>query len=213
MSRPHSTGGLYAPSLDGWDWTLGKAQYDWLYDTLHKSRATWKFVFTHHMTGGVLGGKRGVSPYGRGGIDAAKFSVCGRPSFEWGGEDSTGSHVFETKRPGWSHGPIHDLLVEAGADILFRGHDHAFVYEELDGVVYQTCPQPANDAYSDGEYRPAFYSTGIPRNNSGHIRVCVTPDSVRVDYVRSVLPEDEPLTENGETISNGATSYSYTLKR
>jgi hypothetical protein len=87
------------------------------------------------------------------------------------------------------------------------------VYEELDGVVYQTCPQPANDAYSDGEYRPAFYTTGIPRNNSGHVRVAVTRDSVRVDYVRSVLPEDEPLLENDTVVTNGSVSYSYVLKR
>jgi hypothetical protein len=212
-TRPHSTGGLYKPSLNGWDWTLGKAQYDWLYDTLHESDATWKFVFSHHMTGGILGGRRRVSPYGRGGMDAAKFSVCGRPSFEWGGEDSTGAYVFDTMRPGWSHGPIHDMLVEEGVDIFFRGHDHAFVYEELDGVVYQTCPQPANDAYSDGEYRPAFFTTGTVRNSSGHIRVSVTPDSVRVDYVRSVLPEDEPLHEDDATVTNGTVSYSYVLKR
>ena len=78
--------------------------------------------------------------------------------------------------------------------------------------MYQTCPQPANAAYSDGEYRPVFFSTSIQRNNSGHVRVTVSPDSVRVDYVRSVLPEDEPLTENGETVHNRTVSYSYTLK-
>jgi hypothetical protein len=163
------------------------------------------------MVGGVLGGKLGMSPYGRGGTDAAKFRVAGRPSFEWGGEDSTGNFVFAEKRPDWSHGPIHDMLVEEGVDILFRGHDHAFVYEELDGVVYQTCPQPANTGYNEGEYRREFYSTGIQRNNSGHIRVSVAPDSVRVDYVRAVLQEDEPLTEESGAIRNRTVSYSYTL--
>jgi hypothetical protein len=209
--RPHLTGGYHAPSLDGWDWTLGKTQYDWLYRTLHESGAKWKFVFIHHMVGGVLGGRSGTSPYGRGGIDAAKFRVAGRPSFEWGGEDSSGSFVFGDKRPGWSYGPIHDMLVREGVDIVFKGHDHSFVYEELDGLVYQTCPQPGNAAYDHGEYHPASYSTGVQVNNSGHIRVAVGPDSVRVDYVRAVLPRDEPLAEGGRAVMNRTVSHSYSL--
>jgi hypothetical protein len=212
-TRPHRSGGLYSPSFDGWDWTLGKAQYDWLYTTLTNSDARWKFVFAHHMTGGVLGGKEDRSPYGRGGIDAAKFKVAGRPSFEWGGEDSLGRYVFETERPGWEHGPIHDLMAEAGVDIFFRGHDHAFIYETLDGVVYQTCPQPADASYSNGEYRPAFFSTGVERNSPGHLRVSVSADSVRVDYVRSILPEDEPLIEDGMPVRSRDISYSYTLRK
>jgi hypothetical protein len=211
--RPHRTGGLYSPSFDGWDWTLGKAQYHWLYSTLTNSDAKWKFVFAHHMTGGVLGGKEGRSPYGRGGIDAAKYKVAGRPTFEWGGEDSTGRYVFEAHRQGWEHGSIHDMMVEAGVDIFFRGHDHAFIYEDLDGIVYQTCPQPADKTYSSGEYRLAFFTSGMVRNSPGHLRVTVSPDSVRVDYVRSILAEDEPLLERGESLLNGDISYSYTIKK
>jgi hypothetical protein len=211
--RPHRTGGGYEPSYDGWDWTVGKDQYEWLYHTLHGSVARWKFVFSHHMTGGCLGGRQGNSPYGRGGKDAAKFKVAGRPSFEWGGEDSLGNYIFDAKRPGWEQGPIHDLLVREGVNIFFRGHDHAFIYEELDGLVYQTCPQPADITYSSGEYRQDFFESGLPSRNSGHIRVSVCADSVRVDYVRSVLPENEPLREDGAEVRNGTVSYSYTLSR
>ena len=50
MSMPHRTGG-YESSNDAWDWTLGLDQYNWLYETLSGSDATWKFVFSHHVTG------------------------------------------------------------------------------------------------------------------------------------------------------------------
>jgi hypothetical protein len=211
--RPHGVGGRLKPSFDGWDWTLGKDQYDWFYRTLHHSKATWKFVFAHHMTGGVVSPKKGEGPYGRGGIDAARYSVAHRPTFEWGGEDSTGKYVFAEKRPGWNHGPIHEMMVKEGVDVFFRGHDHVFVHETLDGVVYQTCPAPNDSRYSSGFYSPALFSTGIEVNNSGHLRVTVSPDSVRVDYVRAVLPDDEPLSQGGRALRNGEVSYSYTLRK
>jgi hypothetical protein len=211
-AMPHG-GGQYVATFDGWDWTLGKDQYDWLYETLHASDAKWKLVFGHHMTGGALTGKGANNPYGRGGIDAAKFSVAKRPSFEWGGEDSSGQYVFDAMRPGWSHGPIHDILVAEGVDIFFHGHDHAFLYEGLDGVVYQTCPSPCDPAYSEGLYLKDFYSTAVKVNNSGHMRVTVSADSVAVAYVRSVLPQDEPAGKAHQLVENLDVSFSYTLRK
>jgi phosphodiesterase/alkaline phosphatase D-like protein len=71
MTWPNDNGAGYGgegqdgeASGDRWDWTLGKQQYDWLKATLEGSDANWKFVFLHHLTGGVM-------PYGRGGIAAA----------------------------------------------------------------------------------------------------------------------------------------------
>lgn len=213
VRRPHRVGGRGKTSLDGWDWTLGREQYEWLYQTLHQSGAKWKFVFAHHMTGGTVVGGRAMGPYGRGGIDAAQYRVAHRPTFEWGGEDSTGAYVFDVKRPGWSHGPIHRMMVDEGVDVFFRGHDHVFVYETLDGVVYQTCPVPTDRKYSKGYFEPEIFTTGTVVNNMGHLRVAVSSDSVRVDYVRSVMPEDEPLIENGIEVRNGDTSYTYTLRK
>jgi len=211
MSMPHRTGG-YESSDDAWDWTLGLDQYNWLYETLRGSDATWKFVFSHHVTGGYRYRGDTIYPYGRGGIVVAKYKVAGEPSFEWGGEDENGIYVFEEKRPGWSAGAVHDLMVAEGVAVFFHGHDHVYVYETLDGIVYQACPQPANHAYSDGFYQPEVYR-GIKVNNSGHIRVSVSPDSIRVEYVRAVLPEDEPLIEDGVEVRNGEVSHSYTLKQ
>jgi hypothetical protein len=212
VNMPHRAG-AYMPTEDAWDWTLGKQQYDWLYSTLAGSDAEWKFVFTHHLVGGVTDAGHENHPYGRGGIDAAKYKVSGRPTFEWGGEDSSGEYVFGQKRPGWDHGAIHDILVETGVDILFHGHDHAFVREELDGVVYQECPVPSAGNYSSGFFGRDFYTTGDLVNNSGHLRVTVSQDSVRVEYVRAVLPEDQPLYEDGKPVRNGTVSYSYLLRR
>ena len=62
-------------SKDPWIWTLGRAQYDWLKATLEKSKATFKFVFMHHIVGGSF------DNLARGGVEFA-------PYFEWGGKNT-----------------------------------------------------------------------------------------------------------------------------
>lgn len=167
---------------DRWDWTLGIQQYLWFKNVLETSNAKYKFVFSHHVTGGN-------SPYGRGGIIAA-------PYFEWGGKNADGTWGFDTERPaseGWDL-PIHQMMVANGVSAYFHGHDHMYAYEELDGIVYLECPKP-DDAgydwqpYSYG-YNEGHYPNAIQIQNSGHIRVTVSPDQVDVEYVRSYLPGD-----------------------
>jgi len=201
-SKPHHKLGT-SGSQNGWDWTLGKEQYDWLYNRLADSTAKWKFVFIHHLTSAALTGSYYDDYYGRGGIEAAKFHVDGNPSFEWGGEDQNGSDVFQAMRPGWSHGPIHDLLVAQGVSILFHGHDHLFALQELDGVVYLECPVPWRADYGYGKVGMGRYKNGVILPNSGHIRVGVGPDRVTIDYVRSFLP--------GEGL-NGGIAHSHTIR-
>lgn len=191
MSKPHGAGGTPG-SGDNWDWTLGYEQYDWLRNTLGSSTATFKFVFCHQVVGGV-------DLYGRGGIEAASHALGGAGSFEWGGEDVMGGYVFDRKRPGWGV-PIHQLLVENNVAIFFHGHDHCFAKEELDGVVYQECPRPSDRLYMPGLH-PYPYADKV--NNSGHLRVAVSPAQVVVEYVRAYLPGD------GE---DGEIGYAYTLQ-
>lgn len=191
--NPH--GDLHTPgSGDNWDWTLGWQQYDWLRGTLERSSARIKFVFAHHVTGGV-------STYGRGGIEAASHALGRRGSFEWGGEDLSGHYVFDEQRPGWGQ-PVHRLLVDNGVTIFFHGHDHVFVRQELDGVIYQACPQPADPQYSDGYFAAGLYLSGDGVRNSGHLCVTVAPDKVTVRYIRAYLPGDGP---------NGEVAYEYTV--
>lgn len=158
---------------DLWNITLGDAQYKWLKQTLETSNAKYKFVFTHHVLG-----------TGRGGIELAN-------TFEWGDSANLATHRAWDKT-------IHQLMVDNNVTIFFQGHDHIFVKQELDGVIYQTLPEPANPNYS-WENEDA-YKSGDKFPNSGHVRVTVSLDSVTVEYVRSYLEKPDEV------------AFSYTVK-
>lgn len=176
-----------------WAWTLGKEQYEWLSKTLLESKATYKFVFAHH----IVGGNHDAS---RGGVEAA-------PYFEWGGKELDGTDTFAKNRPGWAK-PVHALFVEAGVSAFFHGHDHVYVHQELDGVVYQEVPQPSATNFNNGASiaQEAGYVSGTILDSSGHLRVSVSPGETRVEYVRSYLPEDET---SGRV--HGSIDHSYTI--
>ena len=180
------------PSDDGWGLTLGSQQYSWLKKTLETSDAKYKFVFVHQLVGGS-------DRAGRGGTRAASFT-------EWGGNNADGSAGFAEHRPGWSM-PIHDLLVANRVTAVFHGHDHLYAKEDLDGIVYQEVPQPGfpglGDPRSAAEYG---YTEGVILGSSGHLRVTVSPEQVKTEYVRAYLPKDE----NAERV-NGQVGHSYNI--
>jgi hypothetical protein len=159
---------------DLWQITLGDEQYQWLKKTLETSKAKHKFVFTHHVNG-----------TGRGGIELAG-------QFEWGGKSRRGEDEFKQKRPGWEL-PIHQLMAKNGVAIFFQGHDHVFVRQQLDGVVYQELPTPADfRATLEGEnddFRGAYRSGNIV-GGAGRVRVNVSPERVKVEFLRSRLAKD-----------------------
>lgn len=159
---------------DLWEATLGEAQYQWFKQTLETSNAKYKFVFAHHVNG-----------TGRGGIDVAN-------TFEWGDSANLAAH-----RPGWDK-TIHQLMVDNHVTIFFQGHDHIFVKQELDGVVYQSLPTPADPNYAFDN--ADAYKTGDKLPASGHVRVNVSHDGVTVDYVRSYLDKSDEV------------AFSYTVK-
>jgi hypothetical protein len=177
---------------DGWGWTLGDVQYQWLQKTLEQSDASYKFVFAHHLVGGR-------DTQGRGGTEYASL-------YEWGGKNTDGSWGFDQHRPGWGT-PIHQLLVENNVTIFFHGHDHFFACQELDGVTYQEVPQPATmsspKASPGAEYG---YVNGEMLGSPGHLRITVSPELVRVDYVHSSVSGDK-----SSNLNNGAIAYSYSL--
>ena len=170
---------------DFWAITLGDDQYGWLTKTLSDSNARWKFVFCHHVLG-----------TGRGGIERA-------PLYEWGGKDRDGSDLFAQKRPGWAL-PIHQLMAKYGVTIFFQGHDHIFAHQALDGIVYQSCPNPADQTYR--AFNSVAYRSGEVLPNSGHLKVTVSPKQVDVDYIRSWMPAD---LASGHT--NGEVAFHYTI--
>ena len=136
----------------------------------------------------------------RGGSEAAPF-------WEWGGKGASGEDEFETKRPGWAK-PIHQLLVDNGVTVVFHGHDHMFIKQELDGIVYQLVPQPGHRRFGNTRSAPEYGSlSGEIQSSSGHVRVRVDGDSARIDYVRAYLPNDETVNRK-----NGEISHAYMLK-
>jgi len=167
---------------DQWSWTLGQQQYDWLTDVLENSTAKYKFMFSHNMLGGIPRAIIGVDAgYVRGGAEAAAY-------FEWGGNNASGVDEFATKRPGWSK-TIHQLMVDNGVSAYFHGHDHQYVYERRDNIVYQEVPSPGMTGsgfpgiYTVGTY--ADYETISMYPSSGYLRITVGPEETTVEYVRS----------------------------
>lgn len=173
-------------SLNGWRWTLGKTQYDWLKTTLENSNATFKFVFAHQIIGG--------DPNGRGGVEYAN-------RYEWGGNNLNGSYGFNSNRPGW-YKPIKDLLTENRVTIFFHGHDHFFGKQEKNCLIYQEVPQPSHPNFISVNYaRDYGYLEGQILPNSGHLRVSVNPNGVKVDYVRAYLPKNETNNRKNKDVS------------
>lgn len=173
-------------SLNGWRWTLGKTQYDWLHAVLKKSNSKFKFVFAHQLVGG--------DPDGRGGIEFADL-------YEWGGKSLDGKEGFSVNRPGW-YKPIKDLLQEYKVTIFFHGHDHFFAKQEKDCLIYQETPQPSHPNFqSAGQADDYGYVEGVILPNSGHIRVNVNGERVKVEYVRAYLPKNETNNRRNKDVS------------
>jgi hypothetical protein len=159
---------------DRWDWTLGKKQYDWLRSILATSSAKYKFIFMHHPTGGS-------DDYIRGGAIAGRY--C-----EWGGNNEDGTtYAFGTRRAGW-YAPVHQVLAENKVSAVFHGHDHQYVHETRDGVVYQEVPSaggagPFSGVYSVGDH--GDYNTITILTDPGHLLVTVAPAQATVECVKS----------------------------
>jgi len=155
---------------DGWSWSLGQAQYQWLEQTLHKSCAKFKFVCIHNLLSG--------DQASRGGVEIASGN-------EWGGRNADGSDGFKDHRPGWTE-PVHQLLLRNHVTAVFKAHDNFYARQELDGILYLMVPQPSfagTDRIRDLENYG--YKHGTFLGNSGHVRVTVSADKVLVEYVKS----------------------------
>jgi hypothetical protein len=160
---------------DGWSWSLGREQYDWLAKTLAGSTAKYKFVFLHNLLAG--------DQASRGGVEIAGFN-------EWGGKNLDGTEGFASHRPRWPM-PVHKLLLQNHVTAVFRAHDNFYARQELDGILYLMVPQPSfagDDRIRD--LQNYGYKQGVLRGNSGHVRVIVSPEKVVVDYVKSTLDHE-----------------------
>jgi hypothetical protein len=171
-----------------WDWTLGSQQFNWFKQVLQGSNAAYKFVFTHHMTGGS-------DDYGgRGGAVPANL-------FEWGGYNGDGTtYTWGTNRPvaQWGSTPVHQMMVANNVSAFFHGHDHQYGYEVRDGIVYQSLASAGFSGNGFGSYTEGGYTLrALP--SPGHLRVTVTPAQTTVEYVSSA------------TATNNQVVHSYTI--
>jgi hypothetical protein len=188
-------------SKNNWDWTLGRTQYDWFKKTLESSKSAFKFVFAHQVVGGS-------DTEGRGGIEAV-------PYYEMGGLNGDGSPGFAANRPGWPK-PLHQLMVDNRVSAFFHGHDHIFVKQDLDGIVYHELPQPGyfNFASPEKSYTNVGlaakygYTHGDVLPSSGYLRVTVADTTATVEYVRTYLAAHENNQQH-----NGDVAHTYTLRK
>jgi Calcineurin-like phosphoesterase len=156
-----------SPKIDGWQWTLGKTQYDWLKQTLQSSTAPHKFIYIHHLLVG--------DAQSRGGSEIAKYN-------EWGGYNKDGTYGFDTQRPGWGK-PVHQILKDNKVSIVFKGHDHLYVKQELDGIIYQTVPQPSHPGEKI-DVTQYGYVGGKGVGGSGFLKVTTTATEAKVDFIK-----------------------------
>lgn len=154
---------------DLWQIGIGDEQYLWLKKTLETSKAKYIFVFAHHVMG-----------TGRGAVEVST-------DYEWGGRDPKGVTTFKEQRPNWEL-PIHDLMVKHKVSIFFQGHDHIFVTQERDGLIYQSMPNPADDTFS--MFNEDAYKSGVKAPNSGHVRVQIAPDAAHIEYFLAARGKD-----------------------
>ena len=176
----------YTPdNRDPWQRTLGAEQYNWLKNTLQNSKARLRFVLIHNLVGGA--DNNGIA---RGGIEAARY-------FEWGGLNADSTKGFASHRPGWEKS-IHDLFVQYKVSAVIHGHDHVFVKQIMDGIIYQVLPQPGSQRYGNTNSATEYgYKSGTIMNAPGYLRVTVKGNTAKVDYLQTSIDTEH---KNGEIL-------------
>ncbi len=182
----------------GWGWTLGNKQYSWFRNTIRNSTAKFKFVFAHQLVGGN-------GNDGRGGIEFVDL-------YESGGRSLDSTWDFDSARLHWEQ-PIHALMAQNKGRIYFHGHDHFYGKQDKDGVVYQEVPQPSaknikNFTATSYPYTASYgYVNGTILPNRGFLLVTVNSDSVKVEYIKTYLPNEETA-----LLHNMDVAHSYVIK-
>ena len=121
----------------------------------------------------------------------ARNASGAKPYPQYQVDNQKGVWEFDKMRPGWEL-PIHQLMAKNNVTIFFQGHDHLFAKQELDGIIYQEVPCPADNTYT--AFNKDAYKSGDIFPNAGFLDVTVSPDQVKVDYIKS------GQTNNGQSI-------------
>ncbi len=156
---------------NNWAWTLGDRQYRWLKASLENTDAKFRFVsYT------ISSGAPNKQPRG-----SRSCSVLGMGRKRRISEDE-----FAKNRPGWE-APIHELLRQHGVSVVFHGHDHLFIKQDLDGIVYQLVPQPGHARMVQHQQCQRIWITF--RGNTIEFRTHSRPHHRRIStprYVRAI---------------------------
>jgi hypothetical protein len=117
--------------------------------------------------------------------------------------------------------PIHDLLVKHGVSAVFHGHDHLYVHGQRDGIHYQCVPQPGNLGGNTRSASHYGYASGVIHGSPGHVRVRVSPEKSKIEFVRTAVGsvaqgrDDRPTrgggNRSGPAEPNGAVVDSYSI--
>ena len=225
---------LYSDAENTWAKSMGDDQYFWLKGMLERNAAAganrkkYVFLFSHHINGSGRGGANNTMVGEWGGNGPGEFAAnrqcAGQPGC-----------LVQTNWPK----PIHQLLVDTkdptGATIFFQAHDHTFARETVDGVVYQSNANPADNSY--WSYNCSAYAPpsipGFPTEYSGYgqytanqsvvmpgagfIYVTVSPQLVKLQYIRTYRGIDLLLNANKDLYdslagkTNGEVAFSYSL--
>ena len=76
----------------------------------------------------------------------------------------------------------------------------------LDSITYQAVPMAADSTYEIGMLANADSYVSDTVVGTGHLRVTVSPENVKVDFVRAYLPADTLVAHK-----NGEVAFSYTI--
>ena len=101
--------------------------------------------------------------------------------------------------PGFQNGLRH------AGEVIDQIADFPFARQQLDGVIYQTLPSPANP-YEDLRSFASTYRSGEVLNGIGRVRVTVAPEKVRVDYVRTA-----PVGDPAKPPVDGEIAFAYEI--
>jgi hypothetical protein len=190
-TRPHNAHNQTGGSKNCWDWELGDQQYLWLHDDLVQSPGVYNVASLHHLSSCY---DRPGDWYGRGGIEIVDYAIQNRPTFEWGGVDSLGVDQMATERPGYIYGPVHDMLVAAGNQVVLKGHDHFYARQQLDGMYYTTLPKPNDTGEHTGDLWGFRFACTYPdpltveQPNSGFLSIVADPDGAAFEYIQTYPP-------------------------
>lgn len=183
----------YSAKKTAWGYTLGDKQYEWFQKVLSTSKAKFKFVFCHQLVGGGVDGLDG-----RGGTEVAHL-------YEQGGYNLDGSYGFDTNRPGWKK-TINAIMKENRVTLFLHGHDHFYGKQEKDGLIFQEVPQPSAKNITNITGTEYGYIDGILMPNRGFLQITVGNEDVKVEYIRTYLPNEEK-----GNVKNGDAAHSYTI--